>query len=548
MSFLYPEFIYMMLPLLLVLFALLLTQSEVQEQFFSPNVLAKLRVDTKRLSSRARNLFYFLMFLFIILALSAPVIKMGEAEVRAKGDLFFVALDLSDSMRCQDLYPSRLEAAKQKLVALLNQDRNDRIGLIAFAESSYLVAPPTMDHALLAFLLKPMASTHITEQGTNIFTLLKAADQLLAGEAEKKLLIISDGGDSRDFANEIAFAKKQGIKVSILGIGTDAGGVVYNESGAPIKVQGANVISRFNGEFPRLATESGGVFVRSGSGDIEELLASIGTQKSGSEVEKIYFHLFVVPIALAMLMLLIATSSFHRGKKYYLPAFTAAALMLVQPAVSRAEIFGFRTLDKANAAYERGDYRASSSAYKGYALQDKSAEALYNAANGYYRMGRYATAVRLYRSVQFTEAEKNHQLYHNLGNALAKLGDRQHLTEAVEAYKKALKFREESETRENLERVEKALQTEKENKRAAQQPASAASINSKKSSEASPESNGSSEDGRTRPLSQQGSDSQGMSDREAAKWLKMLAEQQSVQKYRIKVDDPGEGADDEKPW
>ncbi|MBU1643323.1 VWA domain-containing protein [bacterium] len=545
MSFLYPEFIYLMLPLLMVLFALLLTQSEVQEQFFSSRVLAKLRVDTKRLSSRVRNLFYFLMFVFIILALAAPVIEKGEAEVKVKGNLFFIALDLSDSMRSKDVYPSRLEEAKQKILALLNQDSNDRIGLIAFAESSYLVAPPTMDHALLEFLIKPMASTHITEQGTNIFTLLKAADQLLAGEAEKKLLIISDGGDSHDFAKEIAFARKKGIKVSILGIGTDAGGVVYNESGAPVKARGANVVSRFNSEFPRLAIESGGVSVRSGSGDIAELLASIGTQKSEIEVEKIYFHFFVVPIALSMLMLLIATSSFHRGEKYYLPAFIAAVLVLAQPAVLRAEIFGFRTLDKAKEAYENGDYRTSSSEYKGYALQDKSAEAAYNAANSYYRMGRYATAARLYQSIEFAQAEKNHQLYHNLGNALAKLGDKQHLAEAVEAYKKALKFREDRESLENLERVEKALQTENEDKKAAQQAESAASAQSVKSSEATQNSRGRNRDENARPLPQQMS---GMSDREAEKWLKMLAEQQRVQEYRIKVDEPGEGAVDEKPW
>ncbi|MCJ7765457.1 MAG: VWA domain-containing protein, partial [Thiovulaceae bacterium] len=115
MSFLYPQFIYMMLPVLLLLFALLLTQSEGQEQLFSPQVLAKLRVDTKGVSAWVRNLLYFLMFLFIILALAGPVIERGEAEVNVKGDLFFVALDISDSMRCEDVYPDRLEFGKQKI-------------------------------------------------------------------------------------------------------------------------------------------------------------------------------------------------------------------------------------------------------------------------------------------------------------------------------------------------------------------------------------------------------------------------------------------------
>ena len=74
MTFLHPEFIYLMLPVLLILFGLLLTQSDQQELVFSPESLAKLRVDVNQLSAKTRNLFYFLMFLFIILALAGPVI------------------------------------------------------------------------------------------------------------------------------------------------------------------------------------------------------------------------------------------------------------------------------------------------------------------------------------------------------------------------------------------------------------------------------------------------------------------------------------------
>jgi Ca-activated chloride channel family protein len=548
-SFLHPEFIYMMLPVLLVLFALLLTQSEVQEQFFSSRVLARLRVDTKRLSARVRNLFYFLMFLFIILALAAPVIERGEATVKAKGDLFFVALDISDSMRCEDVYPNRLELGKQKLLELLRQDSSDRIGLLAFAKSSYLVAPPTFDHDLLTFLLKPMTSTHISEQGTNILTLLKAADKLLAEEEEKKLLIISDGGESRDLSKEIAFAKERGIKVSVLGVGTDEGGVLYNVKGEQIKERGSQVISRFNAAFSALALESGGRFVRAGSGDIKELLKSVGTKRSETEKKKIYFHLFVLPIGLAMLMLLIATSSFHRGEKYHLPALVAAGLIMAQPPLLKAEVFEFRALEQAKEAYESGDYRSSSREYKRYALEHKSSEAVYNAANGYYKMGRYETAAGLYRSVQFAQAEKNHRLYYNLGNALAKLGDRQHLAEAAEAYKKALKFREERESRENLERVEEALRRGiEERKREARQPASSAYLKPEKSRAAS--QNGAAGNGRegSELPQQQASGSREMSDREAGKWLKMLDERQVSQKYRIEVADPDEGADDEKPW
>ena len=123
MTFLHPEFIYLMLPVLLILFGLLLTQSDAQELIFAPESLAKLRVDTDQLSAKVRNLFYFLMFLFIILALAGPVIEKGSAKVKVKDDLFFVALDISDSMLCEDVYPNRLELGKKKIVELLQKEK-----------------------------------------------------------------------------------------------------------------------------------------------------------------------------------------------------------------------------------------------------------------------------------------------------------------------------------------------------------------------------------------------------------------------------------------
>jgi len=362
---------------------------------------------------------------------------------------------------------------------------------------------------------------------------LKAADKLLAEQEVKKLLIITDGGDDGDFSEEIVFAKKRGMKVSVLGVGTETGGIIYDRDGAPIKDHGENVVSRLNGKIARLATESGGLFVRAGSGDIEELLSAVATHEIENGVQKIYFHVFIIPIALAMLMLLIATSSFRRGEKYYLPALLAAVLMFAQPVQLKAEFFGFSTLERAKEAYASADYRASSREFKGYALKNKSAEAVYNAANSYYKMGRYETAAGLYASIYFAQAEKNHQLYHNLGNALAKLGDRQHLFEAAEAYKQALTFSEDQETRENLELVEDALRGRRQDEESrALKSASPTSVSAQNRSAGE----------------QLQPSSSGMSDNEAAKWFKMLDADQSGQHYRIKVADPGEGADYERPW
>ncbi|MGB5964446.1 MAG: VWA domain-containing protein [Sulfurimonadaceae bacterium] len=544
MTFLHPEFIYMMLPILVILFALLLTQSEVQEQFFSPRVLAKLRVDTNQLSARTRNLFYFLMFVFIILALAGPVVEKGSAKVKVKNDSFLVALDISASMLCEDVYPNRLQLSKQKIMALIQRGERTKVGLISFAKNSYMVAPPTLDHHLLHFLLKPIESPQEREQGTNILTLLKAAESMFEEEREKQLIIVSDGGERETFIQEIAYAKSRGIKVYTLGVGTVRGGTIPKVKSAYTQQEAQVHITRLNPAFEQLAIESGGASIQ--LDEVEHFFPTVVSNSSEDEEKPIYFHFFILPISLAMLMLLIATSSFYRGENYHLPTLLLVIAMGAQPQLLKAGVFDYRALDNANEAYSDEDYRVSSSIYSQYALEHESIEALYNAANGYYKMGRYKMAVELYESIHFVEGEKNHRLYHNLGNALAKLGEVSDLKKAVKAYQKALTFREDRESRENLEKVEKILyKREKDQKNTAEQRTTFAFSHAKKVAADTTESKRDSEVKSSKPLAPE---KIAMSDMEAKKWLKVLDDRYPAQHYKIEVANPDEGAESEKPW
>ena len=543
MTFLHPEFIYLMLPILFILFGLLLTQSDAQELIFSPEALAKLRVDTNQLSAKVRNLFYFLMFLFIILALAGPVMEKGSARVKVKDDLFFVALDISDSMLCEDVYPNRLELGKQKIVELLQQEKKSRVGLIAFANSSYLVAPPAFDHKILTFLLKPMDTGFTSEHGTNILNLLKAVNTQFGEHENKKLLIVSDGGDKRAFSEEIAYAKKEGIEVYFLSIGTERGGVI-EQKGGPLRYQGELVISRVNRTIETLARESGGAVL-----DASDLSPFLDLMKENSleEDEKpIYVYFFIVPIGLAMLMFLIATSSFHRGEKYYLPSFVVLVLISVYPSSARAALFDYQRLERASTAYKQEDYRVSTKSYESYALEHESVEAAYNAANGYYKMGRYKMAAGLYASIYFVDAEQNHQLFHNLGNALAKMGSYEELKKAVSAYEKALKFKEERESRENLEAVKKELgKREDEIKRGYQEQVALGLSKLQAPSKKRRDEGSKSLSQKSENLPYRSSE---MSDMEADKWLKTVQKHQHSQVYKIEVANTDEGVDSEKPW
>ena len=162
MSFLHPEFLYYMLPPLFILFGLLLTQKEAQATFFSEEVINRLRVSANTLTLRARNALFMLIGILLVIALAGPVIKEGKIEIKAKSADIMIALDISDSMLAEDVYPNRLRLAKQKALDFLRLAPNERIGVVAFAKNSYLVSPLSFDHDAVAFLLKNLDTSSIT--------------------------------------------------------------------------------------------------------------------------------------------------------------------------------------------------------------------------------------------------------------------------------------------------------------------------------------------------------------------------------------------------
>jgi hypothetical protein len=81
------------------------------------------------------------------LALARP--QLGEIlqERKGRGRDVIIAVDVSRSMLAGDLPPSRLKRAQMAAEDLVRQLKGDRVGLVAFAGSSFLQAPVTADHA-----------------------------------------------------------------------------------------------------------------------------------------------------------------------------------------------------------------------------------------------------------------------------------------------------------------------------------------------------------------------------------------------------------------
>ncbi len=468
MIFVHPEFLYLMFPALIMLFYFLLTGKEQQYHFFSPEVLERLQVTSNTLGMRGRNALFFLIFSLLIVALAQPVIEDGKVKVKAKSADIMVAVDISDSMLAQDVFPTRLEAAKKKVLDLLGEAPKERIGIMAFAKDAYLVSPLSFDHRAVRFLLKQLNTGSITEKGTDFSGLIRSASEALKTNENRYLLLLTDGGDKEDFSKEIALAKKEGIKIFILALGSEQGAPVKLPDGGFVKKAGKIIVSKRNDSIKSLAFDTGGAYVESvtSSDDIRAMLSEIHSKTVRKELKEeevvLYIALFYYPLGLALLLLLIATSSMSKRVSVGVPHLFIVAFLALHVSDVQAGLLDFRLLDDAQKSYEAGDYNRSSKLYGEYLSNHPSAQTHYNRANADYKMGRYDAAIKGYEQIHSADSNFQHDTLYNMGNAYAKKGDMESLQKAVESYEEALKLKEDADTQANLEAVKKAIEQMKQ--------------------------------------------------------------------------------------
>jgi len=468
MTFMHPEFLYLMLPGLIVLFYFLMTGEEEHYKFFSPEVLQKLQVSANTLTMRSRNAIFFIMFVLLITALAQPVIEDGKVKVKAKSSDIMIALDISDSMLAQDIYPTRLDAAKKKITDLLNMSPQERIGVMAFAKNAYLVSPLSFDHRAVRFLLKQVNTASITEKGTDFIRLLSSTKGALKENDNRYLLVLTDGADKSDFSEEIALAKKEGIRLFILGLGTKQGAPIKLKDGSLIKQNGNIIVSKLNSAIKTLALETGGAYIESVTSleDIKAMLGEIRAKTEKRELKEeeitLYIQLFYYPLGLAMFLLIIATSSMSKRERLVMPHLFVVMLLGLHVSDAEAGLLDFQLLDKAKQSYEQGDFNSSCALYTQYLDVHPSSQSYYDRANADYKKGNYKAAATGYKQVHTSDKNLQFNTFHNLGNAYAKQGDPESLQKAIESYEKALKIREEKETLENLEAVKKALKKQQQ--------------------------------------------------------------------------------------
>jgi Ca-activated chloride channel homolog len=179
--------------------------------------------------------------MFLILAMGRPVNILRDQRADDKGIDIVLVMDLSGSMRAvldgdvKDLPGNpqlpknkrltRLETAKVVVRDFISRRKTDRIGVVVFGKSAFVLSPPTLDYHLLSQMVSKMTLNIIDGSATAIGEGLgTGVARLRRSDARSKVIILLTDGDSNagsispDYATHLATT--QSCKVYTIQIGT----------------------------------------------------------------------------------------------------------------------------------------------------------------------------------------------------------------------------------------------------------------------------------------------------------------------------------------
>jgi len=304
----------MIIPFVIFAF-LILTTKERLERVFAPEVLNRIMV-SDAMPVKFRHLGMLLSIFLMIVALARPVVNEGDKKVDIQGLSVLCALDISGSMRSEDVYPNRLEFAKKKLSELLDEMPTDMVAIEAFAYTPFVVAPFSSDKESLKMMLQGIDDRYISFGSTDFEALANTSAKILEDKKPKILVVFSDGGDKDALKGFEDILKNNGIDLYVVLVGTKTGAPVLDENHKPLKLKdGTIAITQRNDELGKIAQEMNGAYVIASNGkeDMKKLSEVIHSkyknQIQGEATIKQRVELFYYPLALALLILLISLSS-----------------------------------------------------------------------------------------------------------------------------------------------------------------------------------------------------------------------------------------------
>ena len=384
-------------------------------------------------------------------ALSGP--RWGEERIvtETRGLNLVLAIDISRSMLAEDVQPSRLRRGLREARRLVQDLDGDRLGLSAFAGTSYILSPLSVDGSALTLYLDALDPDVASEGGTSLGPALAQGIDLLHASPEiaDRVLVMFTDGEAHDSVEQavqdarrlaglgihlilVAEGGKQPVRIPVR---DDRGTLVswqQDESGKQI------LTSRRDDGLGAIADAAQGTIVAAElpdqAGAVRDLVASYKRATATESRTQRGRPRAWIPLLLAGLVL--AAQTFTRRT-----AALIGLLLCVVPALQAQ-----RPRSPAEKAWDKGDSRAAAAAYLAeLKTHEDDDTAWYNTGTAALAAGDAALArSTLARAAASLDPELRFRALYNLGllglrEAKSDSASRDaHLADAERAYREAL--------------------------------------------------------------------------------------------------------------
>jgi Ca-activated chloride channel family protein len=265
----------------------------------------------------------------MIVGLARPQRTHSRTSVTANGIDIVLGLDISGSMQALDfkidnVRVNRVAVVKSVVSKFIDERPNDRIGLVAFAATPYIVSPLTLDHDWLQQNLERI-NVGIGDDGTAIGSAIAAAVNHLRTTATKSkvVILLTDGVNNSGKIPPLAAAEAAralGVKVYTIGVG------VRGKAPVPVRDQAGNThvimaeVDVDEKTLQAIANETGGQFYRATDTDslqkiyeqINHYETSAQTVEKFEHVEELYMWTLVPSLGLLGLWVLLQHTRYRR--------------------------------------------------------------------------------------------------------------------------------------------------------------------------------------------------------------------------------------------
>ena len=175
MTFLWPEMLFLLLlaPLLLGLYLWLLRRKKkAAVRYASLAMVREAMGPVPRVRRHIPPLLFLLSLIVMLLAIARPA---AVVTLPSMNETVILAIDVSGSMRANDVLPNRLVAAQAAARAFIeDQPQSTRIGVVSFAGTASLVQAPTRTKEDLLATIDRFQLQRGTAVGSGILVSLKA--------------------------------------------------------------------------------------------------------------------------------------------------------------------------------------------------------------------------------------------------------------------------------------------------------------------------------------------------------------------------------------